>query len=94
MSATTIYMMIAFGGLILSIFIFDIWVIKKKGPQESISAYLIRGFRKFPIVNFLVGLAFGILVGHLFWSMDTHRWMYPEQFREICVEFMGGNDGV
>ena len=47
--------------------IFDIWIIAKKGKQESISAYVIRGSKKMP----LLVLAFGILLGHLFWSMRT-----------------------
>jgi len=51
----------------LILVIFDMWVIAKKGKQESISAYVIRGSRKYP----LLVLSFGVLLGHLFWSMRT-----------------------
>jgi len=63
MSITLIVMIAA----TLILVIFDMWVIAKKGKQESISAYVIRGSRKYP----LLVLAFGVLLGHLFWSMRT-----------------------
>lgn len=47
--------------------IFDVYIIMKKGKKESISAYIIRGSKKYP----LIVLLFGILLGHLFWSMNT-----------------------
>jgi len=46
--------------------LFDVWIIWKKGKRESISAHVIRGSKNFP----LLVLAFGILLGHLFWNMD------------------------
>ena len=49
------------------IIVFDVYIIAKKGKSESISAYVIRGSKKYP----LLVLAFGILLGHLFWSMPT-----------------------
>lgn len=52
--------------------IFDVFIIAKKGKQESISAHIIRGSKKFP----LVVLCFGILLGHLFWSMKTEDIYY------------------
>jgi len=63
MSLTLIVMVAA----AIFLIIFDIWIIAKKGKQESISAYVIRGSKKMP----LLVLAFGILLGHLFWSMRT-----------------------
>ena len=50
--------------------VFDIYIIKKKGKQESISAYVIRwwyGNKKTILIAFLSG----VLFGHLFWSMKT-----------------------
>jgi hypothetical protein len=51
---------------------FDIYIIAKKGKQESISAHIIRGSKKYP----LLVLCFGILLGHLFWSMSTEDIYY------------------
>jgi len=55
--------------LVVGIFlaIYDVYIIFKKGKHESISAHIIRGSYKYP----LVVLLFGILLGHLFWSMKT-----------------------
>ena len=63
MNLTVIFMITM--GLIIGLF--DVWVILKKGKQESISAHVIRGSKKYP----LVVLLFGILLGHLFWNMPT-----------------------
>ena len=52
--------------------IFDVYIIAKKGKQESISAHIIRGSKKYP----LLVLCFGILLGHLFWSMSTEDIYY------------------
>lgn len=52
--------------------LFDVYIIAKKGKQESISAYIIRGSKKYP----LMVLLFGILLGHLFWSMNTEDIYY------------------
>lgn len=60
--------------LITAVFLIvvDIWLIRTRGKQESISAHVIRGSRKMP----LLVLAFGILLGHLFWSMKTEDIYY------------------
>ncbi len=52
--------------------VFDVYIIAKKGTQESISAHVIRGSKKYP----LIVLVFGILLGHLFWSMPTENVYY------------------
>ena len=52
--------------------VYDVWTIAKRGKHTSISAYIIRGSRQYP----LVVLLFGILLGHLFWSMRTDD-IYP-----------------
>ena len=46
---------------------FDVYIIIKKGKQESISAHVIRGSKKFPLLVLLLG----IVLGHLFWNMPT-----------------------
>ncbi len=60
--------------LITAVFLalFDVYIIAKKGKQESISAHIIRGSKKYP----LIVLCFGILLGHLFWSMKTEDIYY------------------
>ncbi len=50
--------------------IFDYWIIKKAGKEESISAYVIRFYYKNK-KGFLIGVATGCLLGHFFWSMKT-----------------------
>ena len=47
--------------------VFDVWIIAKKGKPASLSANIIRISREMPLVTLL----FGILLGHLFWSMRT-----------------------
>jgi hypothetical protein len=47
--------------------LFDIYIMIKKGKSASISAYVIRGAKDYPLVAY----AFWFLMGHLFWSMPT-----------------------
>lgn len=68
MSLTVLFLVIICASLI----IFDVFIIFKKGKQESISAYIIRGSHKYP----LMVLLFGIILGHLFWSMKTEDIYY------------------
>lgn len=63
MNLTTIFIL----GTIAAIAIFDVWIIAKKGKSESISAHIIRESKNYP----LLVLLFGIVLGHLFWSMPT-----------------------
>jgi len=58
---------------------FDVFIIAKKGKQESISAHIIRGSKQYP----LLVLLFGILLGHLFWSMRTEDIYYNTECKEI-----------
>jgi len=69
---------------VITIAAFDIWVIIKKRKYYSISAYVIRGSKKYP----LVVLIFGILLGHLFWSMDTFDVLSKENVIKRCQEYI------
>lgn len=82
MSLTVLVMIITAAFLI----VFDLWIIAKKGKQESISAYVIRGSRQYP----LLVLAFGILLGHLFWSMRTDDAYYNTK----CIEIQEENNVI
>ena len=86
MTATQIFISAGLAILILGIAIFDIYIINKKGKHESISAYIIRGSKKMPMLVFLFGLALGIPLGHIFWSMDTKDWMPADEFKVYCEE--------
>lgn len=55
------------GILVAAIAIFDVWVIAKKGKPESISAHIIRGSKKYPLLVLIAG----VVLGHLFWSFRT-----------------------
>lgn len=52
--------------LVVIIAVFDVYIIAKKGKEESISAHLIRASHKFPSIPFLIGF----VCGHLFWRMS------------------------
>jgi hypothetical protein len=58
---------------------FDVYIIAKKGKQESISAYIIRGSHKYPLLVLLLG----IVLGHLFWSMKTEDIYYNVKCEEV-----------
>jgi nitrogen fixation-related uncharacterized protein len=52
---------------VLTVAVFDVWVILKKGKSESISAHAIKGSKKYPLLVLLTG----VVIGHLFWSFRT-----------------------
>jgi hypothetical protein len=60
----TITFMIA--GVVI-VALFDVYIILKKGKSESISAHVIRGSHKYPLLVLLCGM----VLGHLFWNMKT-----------------------
>jgi len=62
----------------LAMIIFDVFIIAKKGKHESISAHIIRGSHKYPLMVLLLG----IVLGHLFWSMRTDDY----EFNTKCIE--------
>lgn len=62
---------IVVGLLVVLIAVYDVWIILKKGKQESISAYIIRWSKQYPSIPFLIGF----VAGHLFWSMSDKDWM-------------------
>jgi len=67
---------------VILLVIYDVWVIMKKGKYESISAWTIRLFKQYP----LIALLFGILIGHLAWSMDSFDWMDKDKLVKKCRE--------
>lgn len=75
--------------LILAIAVYDIYIIIKQGKYESISAYIIRGSKKYP----LLVLALGITLGHLFWSMDTFDYLEREELIQRCMHFLAEHKG-
>jgi len=78
MNLTVIFMIAA----VLIIAIFDIWVIFAKGKRESISAWIIRESKNYPLLVLLLG----IVLGHLTWSMDTFDWADRDYLIERCEE--------
>ena len=55
--------------MVISIIIFDFYVVFEQGAPESISAYIIRWSYEYPSIPFLVGF----VMGHLFWRMKDKR---------------------
>lgn len=79
MNLTVLFMIITAVAWVL----FDVYIIWAKGKYESISAHVIRGSKKYP----LVVLIFGILLGHLFWSMSSFDYMPEEELKARCYEY-------
>ncbi len=46
---------------------YDVWTYRRRGYETTISYMLLTAARSRPIVAALIGLAVGILFGHLFW---------------------------
>jgi len=69
--------------IIFIIIIYDVYIIFSAGKFESISAHIIRLSRQKP----LVVLLFGIVLGHLFWSMSSFDFMTREQLIEKCIPY-------
>lgn len=70
--------------LAVVIAVYDVWVIAKKGKFESISAHIIRGSKKYP----LLVLCLGVVLGHLFWSMDTFDSLPKEELIQKCKGYI------
>jgi len=84
MSATVL--VIIFSALLL--IAYDVYIIMKEGKFESISAYIIRGSKKYP----LLVLAFGMLLGHLFFSMNTFDYEKREIIIKKCNDYIKVNN--
>lgn len=65
MSKTVIFILF----MVVSITVFDFYIVFAEGAQESISAYIIRWSKEFPSIPFLIGF----VCGHLFWRMSDKR---------------------
>jgi hypothetical protein len=55
--------------MVVSIVVFDFYIITDEGPQASISAYIIRWSKEYASIPFLLGF----VCGHLFWRMSDKR---------------------
>lgn len=75
MTATAIFIAI----LVAAIAVFDVYIIAKKGKQESISAYIIRASYKYPLIVLIIGM----FLGHLFFSMRTDDIYYNTECKKI-----------
>jgi hypothetical protein len=69
--------------LVIIIFVFDVWIMIKEGKYESISAHILRGSKKIPLVTFLCGM----VAGHLLWSMDSFDYLEPQEIAKKCEKF-------
>lgn len=70
--------------LVVIIAIFDVYIIARKGKFESISAHILRGSKAMP----LLVLALGVVLGHLFWSMDSFDYLPKEELILKCTELL------
>lgn len=83
MSLTAIFMIVT----ILAVAIYDVYIIVKAGKFESISAYIIRGSKQYPLLVLMGGL----VLGHLFWSMSDFDWMKKEDIIKKCEQYIEVN---
>jgi hypothetical protein len=74
--------------VIISITVFDIWIIVKKGKRASISASIINGAKKMPLVVFIAGLGIGVVTGHLLWSMSSFDHLPIDELTQKCEQFL------
>ena len=79
MSHSLIFLLV----IAVTIAVFDVWIIYKKGKPSSLSATIIRISREMPLVTLL----FGILLGHLFWSMRTDDIYENMECKEKVLEW-------
>ena len=84
MTATVVFFIV----IVFAIAVFDVYIIFKKGKGEAISAYIIRWSKDYPMLT----LGFGILIGHLFWSMESFDHLPKEELIERCKEVLGAID--
>jgi len=61
--------LLVLGSLIAVIGIYDVYALTKGGPEATISSVIISLSHDFLIIPLL----FGILIGHLFWRMDSNK---------------------
>ncbi len=80
MTTTAIFIV----SIVLAVVLFDVAIIAKKGKEESISAYVLRGSRNYPLMTLLTG----VLLGHLFWSMSDFDWQSKEKIVEKCKKYL------
>lgn len=80
MNTTIIFIVV----IVLAIAVFDVYIIASKGKYESISAHIIRLSKKAP----LLVLIFGIVLGHLFWSMSSFDFLPHEEIVKKCQEYL------
>lgn len=70
--------------IVFVVAIYDVFVIFKVGKYESISAHIIRISKEMPLVVLLLG----IVLGHLFWSMDTFNYLEHNKLKDKCEIFL------
>lgn len=55
--------------IVLIAFTYDLFAWRKGGVDATISVYVIRLAKQYPIVAAATGLLVGILIGHFFWQL-------------------------
>jgi len=83
MDLTSIFM----GVIVLVIAVLDIYLIQKKGKKYSFSAYIIK-YIDYNRLAFFVTLGVGVVMGHIFWSMNTFDWADRDYLIEKCKPYI------
>jgi hypothetical protein len=53
--------------VVSSVAALDVWLYGRGGYHATISYMFLTAAERWPVVSFVVGLALGLLGGHLFW---------------------------
>lgn len=56
---------------IVVVVVFDVAIWYWLGAENTISAVALKDAKRFPIIPLLVGLAIGIVIGHIYWANQT-----------------------
>ena len=69
MSPLTVTLLVILGALLILV-VYDLHLYATGGYQATISYRALQAARREPIIPLLVGLALGILLGHLYWPQN------------------------
>jgi hypothetical protein len=74
------------GVVVIVVAALDIYLIRKKGKSKSFSAYIIK-YIDYNRLAFFATILIGVVVGHVFWSMNTFDWADKEYLIERCKDY-------
>ena len=68
MTLTVLFILLFAAFIIAVVTVFDVWTIRARGADTSISWLLLTGAQRQPIIAWAIGLGMGVLAAHFFWT--------------------------